>query len=95
MAIKFGIYRHYKGKDYLVYGQAVLSGTEDGDRKNFIEYLPLWGDMLPTIRPLDEFLGAVQVDEQKVARFQLVREIPEKEAILTLLMYRSRVLPDS
>ena len=65
-----GIYRHYKGKDYLVLGTAVHSETLE----TVVVYTclhpndtsPMW------VRPLDMFTGTVEVDGETVERFRYV-----------------------
>ncbi len=71
LSIPCGVYRHYKGQDYLVLGVARHSETEEP----FVVYArlyaragcPLW------IRPYAEFTGTVVgAKGRKVKRFKFV-----------------------
>lgn len=69
--IKPGVYRHYKGKDYRVYGVARHSETEE----ELVVYRCLYGNYDLWVRPLAMFSEDItQVDGSKVARFQFVSE---------------------
>ena len=67
-----GIYRHYKGNDYLVLTVARHSETEE----LFVIYMPLVSkdgtDITPWARPLAMFEEAVVVEGRTVPRFRLV-----------------------
>lgn len=76
-----GVYRHYKGGLYEVLGAA----RHSEDASLFAVYRPL----PPTsyqpglrVRPLGMFCGQVELQGEKVARFQLIepREAPEAGA---------------
>lgn len=62
-----GIYRHYKGKEYEVIGEAL---TTDGQQA-MIVYRQLDGGQT-WLRPKAEFLEEVERDGQKQARFSLL-----------------------
>ena len=71
LSIPCGVYRHYKGQDYMVLGVARHSETEDP----FVVYVrlyarrgcPLW------IRPYRDFTGSVAGPKgRKVKRFKYV-----------------------
>ena len=66
--IEPGRYRHYKGSDYEVIGEARHSETEEP----FVVYRALYGDRGLWIRPRTMFLETVMVDGRPVPRFQRV-----------------------
>ena len=79
--IKSGVYRHYKGKEYDVYGAAIQSGTEDSQNPRFnVIYRPRYGARLVTHRELGEFIGLLVVNDVPTQRFVFVREFSEDEA---------------
>ncbi|MFT3995904.1 MAG: DUF1653 domain-containing protein [Asticcacaulis sp.] len=72
-AIETGLYRHYKGKDYVVYGSVTHSETE--------EVLVLYAPVVQTeaglaeparlwVRPLAMFTESVDIEGKIVPRFQ-------------------------
>lgn len=63
-----GIYRHYKGNDYLVLGTARHSETE----QVHVIYRALYEEHGLWIRPLDMFMELVEHQGKQVNRFQLV-----------------------
>ena len=67
-----GIYRHYKGNDYLVLTVARHSETEE----LLVIYMPLVSkdgtDITPWARPLAMFEEDVVVEGRSVPRFELV-----------------------
>lgn len=65
-----GIYRHYKGKDYLVTGVAHHSET----REQLVVYRCLYDDYSLWVRPLAMFTETVMVDNQAVPRFHFQRD---------------------
>lgn len=69
MPIQPGIYRHYKGPEYRVFGVARHSETEE----QVVVYQALYGEYGLWIRPLSMFLESVDVDGERVPRFALVR----------------------
>jgi hypothetical protein len=70
MMIQPGRYRHYKGKEYEVIGEARHSETEEP----FVVYRPLYGDGALWIRPRSMFLETVMVDGLLIPRFQRLAE---------------------
>lgn len=60
-----GRYRHYKGQEYEVIGEA--AHTETGEV--FVVYRALYGDHSVWIRPKDMFCEAVQVNGHRQSRF--------------------------
>jgi hypothetical protein len=73
--MKPGIYRHYKGKDYLVLTVARHSETEEA----LVVYVPLYASegaaVVPWARPLAMFTETVVVDGKPVPRFRLLAEL--------------------
>jgi hypothetical protein len=69
--MKPGIYRHFKGKLYLVTGVAVHSETGE----ELVVYRPLYGDYGLTVRPLTMFTEYVDHNHFRVQRFVLEREL--------------------
>ncbi|MBZ5712413.1 DUF1653 domain-containing protein [Nannocystis pusilla] len=69
MRIQPGIYRHYKGPEYRVFGVARHSETEE----QVVVYQALYGEYGLWIRPLSMFVESVEVDGETVPRFALVR----------------------
>jgi hypothetical protein len=66
-AIETGLYRHYKGKTYTVYGSVIHSETEG----TLVLYAPLDGDGAINlwVRPLEMFCETVSTPEGLVPRF--------------------------
>ncbi|MBL7805122.1 MAG: DUF1653 domain-containing protein [Saprospiraceae bacterium] len=69
--IPTGVYRHYKGKFYLVLGEARHSETEE----QMVVYQALYGEKGWWVRPLDMFLEWVQTPDGAVRRFEYVGEV--------------------
>lgn len=63
--LKAGRYRHYKGNLYEVLGVARHSETEE----YLVVYRCLYGDFSLWVRPLDMFLGKVDVEGGEMPRF--------------------------
>ncbi|WP_339842801.1 DUF1653 domain-containing protein [uncultured Halopseudomonas sp.] len=70
MSLKPGLYRHYKGKDYQVLGVATHSETEE----SLVVYRTLYGDFDLWVRPLDMFVGTVELDGEPTPRFTFISE---------------------
>ena len=66
--IKLGTYRHFKGKDYQVFGVARHSETNE----ELVVYSKLYDDYSMWARPLKMFLEEVEVDGKKVPRFEFI-----------------------
>jgi hypothetical protein len=64
--IQPGRYRHYKGRDYEVIGEARHSETEEP----FVVYRALYGDGGLWIRPRAMFLDTVTIDGRAQPRFR-------------------------
>jgi len=68
MSLQPGRYRHYKGKDYIVFGVARHSETEE----LMVVYRTDYGDRGLWVRPLAMFQESVEVDGCLQARFQYI-----------------------
>ncbi|WP_137885474.1 DUF1653 domain-containing protein [Pseudomonas sp. 2FE] len=69
MQLQPGLYRHYKGPEYRVFGVARHSETEE----QVVVYQALYGDYGLWVRPLSMFRETVEVDGQAVPRFALIQ----------------------
>lgn len=69
MALRPGIYRHYKGQHYRVLGVAKHSETEE----ELVVYQALYGEFGLWVRPAAMFAELVQVDGHNVPRFAFER----------------------
>ncbi|AIS17235.1 DUF1653 domain-containing protein [Pseudomonas rhizosphaerae] len=72
MHIQPGLYRHYKGPEYRVYGVARSSE----DEQEVVFYQALYGEFGLWVRPLSMFLESVEVDGESVPRFALIEAEP-------------------
>jgi hypothetical protein len=70
MMIEPGRYRHYKGHDYEVIGEARHTETDEP----FVVYRALYGERGLWIRPLAMFLETVIVDGRTLPRFQRLND---------------------
>ncbi|MCX6746204.1 MAG: DUF1653 domain-containing protein [Candidatus Parcubacteria bacterium] len=68
--IKFGKYRHYKGKEYQVIGVAKHSETLE----EFVVYKQLYGNGSLWVRPVKMFLEKVEINGEKVPRFKFIKK---------------------
>lgn len=70
--IQLGRYCHYKGNEYQVIGVAKHSETLE----ELVAYVPLYDNAKSKlwVRPLEMFLEEVEVDGQKVRRFEYIGE---------------------
>lgn len=66
--IKLGKYRHYKGKDYEVFGVARHSETLE----EFVVYRTLYGKYDLWVRPIKMFKEKVVVEGKNKPRFKYV-----------------------
>ncbi|MES2818478.1 MAG: DUF1653 domain-containing protein [Pseudomonadota bacterium] len=69
MQLQPGLYRHYKGFEYRVYGVATHSETEE----QVVVYQALYGDYGLWVRPLRMFRETVEVNGELLPRFALIR----------------------
>ncbi|HYK08543.1 MAG TPA: DUF1653 domain-containing protein [Candidatus Eisenbacteria bacterium] len=72
-----GVYKHYKGKFYLVLGVARHTETEE----KFVVYVPLYAREGPrmSLRPFEMFFEDVEVNGKKQKRFEYIgSEMPEE-----------------
>lgn len=72
MQLQPGLYRHYKGPQYRVFGSARHSETEEW----VVVYQALYGDFGLWVRPLEMFYGTVELDGETVPRFALIEAEP-------------------
>lgn len=70
MTLRPGRYRHYKGKDYQVLGVATHSETQEP----LVVYRTLYGDFDLWVRPLEMFVGSVELDGEPTPRFTFISE---------------------
>ncbi len=70
-----GIYRHYKGNEYQVFGLAIHSETLE----QLVMYRALYGDFGMWVRPLVMFSESVTVNGEEIQRFTLVKKIDDAE----------------
>ncbi|MDD4477122.1 MAG: DUF1653 domain-containing protein [Patescibacteria group bacterium] len=68
--LKFGKYRHYKGKEYEVIGIAKHSETLE----KLVVYKALCGDRDLWARPLKMFIEKIEINGKKIPRFEYVGE---------------------
>ncbi|MEI6039788.1 MAG: DUF1653 domain-containing protein [Candidatus Berkelbacteria bacterium] len=68
--IKIGRYKHYKDKDYEVIGTARDSETLE----DMVVYRALYGDYDLWVRPAKMFEEFVEIDGQKIPRFDYIGE---------------------
>lgn len=72
MQLQPGLYRHYKGPQYRVFGTARHSESEEW----LVVYQALYGDFGLWVRPLEMFCGTVELDGEAVPRFALIEAEP-------------------
>jgi hypothetical protein len=70
--VKSGIYRHFKGKMYEVYGVAPVVDMPDCF---YVVYRPLYGDRGIVLRPYSEFVETVNRNGKLQQRFEFVGPI--------------------
>ena len=81
MNIQPGLYRHYKGQQYRVFGTARHSETEE----ELVVYQALYGDYGLWVRPLSMFCETVLVDGEQafeVRRRETLEELYAGESLL-------------
>jgi hypothetical protein len=72
MSVVPGLYRHYKGQTYRVFGTARHSETMEA----LVVYQALYGEYGLWVRPAAMFAGEVEADGRRQPRFALLREEP-------------------
>ena len=72
MQLQPGLYRHYKGPQYRVFGTARHSESEEW----LVVYQALYGDFGLWVRPLEMFCGTVELDGETVPCFALIEAEP-------------------
>jgi hypothetical protein len=73
--VKPGIYRHYKGSDYRVFGTCRHSESEEV----MVFYQCLYGDHRFWVRPLSLFQETVEVQGATVPRFRFLQPLSEAD----------------
>jgi len=68
MTIEPGIYEHFKGQRYEVFGTARHSETEEV----FVSYRKLYDDYSYWVRPVEMFTGTVERDGYSGPRFRRI-----------------------
>lgn len=76
--IKPGLYRHFKGMQYLVEHVARHSETMEP----FVVYQALYGDFGHWIRPLAMFKESVMMSGEEIPRFQWVADLATAQSLL-------------
>jgi hypothetical protein len=66
--LKLGKYKHYKGKEYKVIGVAKHSETLE----DLVVYQKLYDDHLLWVRPLKMFTEDVEINGNKIPRFEYI-----------------------
>lgn len=69
MSIQAGIYQHYKGQQYRVFGVAQHSENEE----QLVVYQALYGAYGLWVRPLSMFIEQVKVAGMQQPRFALLK----------------------
>ncbi len=78
--ITTGIYKHYKGKYYLV----LFCSTHTETEEKLVIYQSLYGDFGIWARPLTMFLSDIEYEGQLQLRFKKVAESSEVARFFTL-----------
>ena len=69
MTLRAGVYRHFKGNEYLV--QGVAKHSDSGE--SLLVYTPLYGEGGLWVRPLSMFEEHVERQGKTQARFTYIR----------------------
>lgn len=77
-----GIYRHYKGNEYQVFGIGLL----EENLQEMVIYQALYAPYQVYIRPKEIFQQMVEVDGIMVPRFSFIKDIAE--SISSLNVYK-------
>jgi len=82
--IEAGLYRHFKGMEYLVENVARHSETMD----QFVVYQALYGDFGLWVRPIGMFKETVVIGGEEIPRFQRTGTLEDaKERLAHLLKH--------
>lgn len=65
-----GPYRHYKGKEYMVIGEATHTETEE----KLVVYRALYEPYAIWVRPYDMFFEMLTIDGKEVPRFEKLKD---------------------
>jgi hypothetical protein len=71
--IQRGVYQHFKGGKYYVFGIAQRVDSND----YFVMYRPLYGEPVTVLRPYSEFTERVFRDGREQPRFQMIEEVQD------------------
>lgn len=69
-SLRPGIYRHFKGNEYLLIDVAKHSETQEA----MVVYRPLYGDPALWVRPMSMWTEHVDRDDYKGPRFKFIKE---------------------
>lgn len=69
MKLTAGLYRHYKGHEYRVFGVAQHSESEEW----MVIYQALYGEYGLWVRPMSMFCETVEVNGERLPRFALIQ----------------------
>ncbi len=85
-AIKQGIYQHFKGNKYQVFGLCQYKGED------YVLYQKLYDDYSFWIRPYDMFFEVIQRESKKMPRFKFVKESIPEMSLCVLKAFHSETL---
>ena len=80
MNVKCGKYKHFRGREYTVYGKALSPSGEE-----FVLYRQNYAKEAFWIRPVQMFYDKVSNNDGEIPRFQFVTKINSTELIKTLI----------
>lgn len=69
--IKPGIYRHYKGKEYMVFG----IGFHEETHEQFVVYRALYDEYMLYVRPLEIFSEYIKTESYIGPRYICIKEL--------------------
>jgi hypothetical protein len=69
-SVQKGIYRHFKGREYLLI--EIVNHSETLEK--MVVYQALYGDFSYWVRPFDLFFEKVQVEGEWVSRFEFIKK---------------------
>jgi hypothetical protein len=65
-----GIYRHFKGKDYKV----IMIAKHSETLEDYVVYQALYGEKGIWVRPMTMFEEVIEVDGNRIKRFEYIGE---------------------